>query len=217
MTDRKRKNKTMIIIIIFVVIVCIIGVVIYINYYKNQNKISSNRSNNSRISAVDENKNNSNISTIENNNQEEQTITKNDKVTIENFCEFNIVKNTFSKQINPANPTGYYHYLEVKDADGQYFDLVMNIKNLQSKAVEQNSLVSVKLIFDNNYEYICSTVTEEDDGSDIETYTNLYDIEPLKTKKYHFAVEVPAAVASSDKPLKAIINANGNSYTYIIR
>ena len=49
------------------------------------------------------------------------------------------------------------------------------------------------------------------------TYPNLYGIDPLKSLKYRFVVEVPKEVETDGKPLKATITSNGNTYIYNIR
>ena len=77
--------------------------------------------------------------------------------------------------------------------------------------------MSVKILYDNNYQYNCSLVTEKSSGNELETFPNLYSIEPLKSLKYRFVVEVPKEIETDGKPLKAIITANGNTYIYKIR
>ena len=117
----------------------------------------------------------------------------------------------------PSNPTGYYRYLEGKDDSQKYFELTMNVKNLSTSAVKQDSLLSVKVKYDNNYEYNCSLVTEDASGNELESFPNLYSIEPLKSLKYRFVVEVPKEIETDGKPLKVTINANGNTYVYNVR
>ena len=167
-----------------------------------------------------EEKSGSSISKVENNSNsqnKEEEITLQDKITIDNFCEFNILSSSFSKNIEPTNPTGYYTYLEGKDETQKYFELTVNVKNLSTSAVKQDSLMSVKILYDNNYQYNCSLVTEKASGNELETFPNLYSIEPLKSLKYRFVVEVPKEIETDGKPLKAIITANGNTYIYKIR
>ena len=93
----------------------------------------------------------------------------------------------------------------------------MNVKNLKTSAVKQDSLLSVKLKYDNNYEYTCMLVTEDASGEKLETYPNLYSIDPLKNLKYRFVADVPKEIETDGKPLQAVITANGNIYVYNIR
>lgn len=143
-------------------------------------------------------------------------ITLEDKVTIDKYCEFSITRSIISKTINPKNPDSYYHYLN--SDDGKILvGLELEIKSLKNEAVLQNSIIKGKIIYDNNYEYICTISTENPDGKDIETYTNLYNIEPLETLKYFVISEVPEEVSKSGKSIKIIITVNGNEYSYNIK
>lgn len=208
----KKNNKNKIIIGVVLVSIIIIGILVYKNI--NNTTSTSNWS-----KSKQEEKSSSSISKVENNSnlQNKEEITLQDKITIDNFCEFNILSSSFSKNIEPTNPTGYYTYLEGKDETQKYFELTVNVKNLSTSAVKQDSLMSVKILYDNNYQYNCSLVTEKSSGNELETFPNLYSIEPLKSLKYRFVVEVPKEIETDGKPLKAIITANGNTYIYKIR
>ena len=209
----KKNNKNKIIIGVVLVIIIIIGILVYKNI--NNTTSTSNWS-----KSKQEEKSSSSISKVENNSNlqnKEEEITLQDKITIDNFCEFNILSSSYSKNIEKTNPTGYYTYLEGKDETQKYFELTVNVKNLSTSAVKQDSLMSVKILYDNNYQYNCSLVTEKSSGNELETFPNLYSIEPLKSLKYRFVVEVPKEIETDGKPLKAIITANGNTYIYKIR
>lgn len=209
----KKNYKNKVLIVLGVIIVIVVGIFIY------QNKKGMNSNSRVTVNSKDNNAN-SGISKVENDNssnKKETEITLQDKITIDNFCEFNILSTSFSKNIEPTNPTGYYTYLEGKDDNQKYFELTMNVKNLSASAVKQDSLMSVKITYDNNYEYNCSLVTENSSGDKLETYPNLYGIDPLKSLKYRFVVEVPKEVETDGKPLKATITSNGNTYIYNIR
>lgn len=208
----KKNNKNKIIIGVVLVSIIIIGILVYKNI--NNTTSTSNWS-----KSKQEEKSSSSISKVENNSnlQNKEEITLQDKITIDNFCEFNILSSSFSKNIEPTNPTGYYTYLEGKDETQKYFELTVNVKNLSTSAVKQDSLMSVKILYDNNYQYNCSLVTEKSSWNELETFPNLYSIEPLKSLKYRFVVEVPKEIETDGKPLKAIITANGNTYIYKIR
>ena len=209
----KKNNKNKIIIGVVLVSIIIIGILVYKN-------INNTTSTSNWYKSKQEEKSGSSISKVENNSNsqnKEEEITLQDKITIDNFCEFNILSSSFSKNIEPTNPTGYYTYLEGKDETQKYFELTVNVKNLSTSAVKQDSLMSVKILYDNNYQYNCSLVTEKASGNELETFPNLYSIEPLKSLKYRCVVEVPKEIETDGKPLKAIITANGNTYIYKIR
>ena len=203
----KNKKKIIIVVVAILIIAIIIGVV-----------LSNNKSVNTSTKTSVENEENSKISKVEDKEQsKEQEITTSDKITIDNYCEFNITGTRFAKDILPSNPTGYYTYLEGKDENQKYLEITMDVKNLKTSAVKQDSLLSAKVKYDNNYEYNCMLATEDSSGEKLQNFPNLYSIEPLKSLKYRFIAEVPKEIENDGKPLKAIIIVNGNNYIYNIR
>ncbi len=214
--EEKNKNISInknVLIACVIIIVIIFGIGIYAlsnkkTEYKEETKPTEN------ITKV-EDKGNGNISQEE--TKKEKIITNTDKVTIEENCEFNVVSHNFTKDIMPPNPDSWYHHIESKSDTQIYSNLIIDIKNLQGNARKQDSIMSVKLKYDDKYEYTCQTVTEEKGGGDLETYTNLYNIDPLSTMKYHFVVEVPLEIKDSDKTLKAIITVGSQEYVYQIK
>ena len=203
----KNKKKIIIVVVAILIIAIIIGVV-----------LSNNKSVNTSTKTSVENEENSKISKVEDKEQsKEQEITTSDKITIDNYCEFNITGTRFAKDILPSNPTGYYRYLEGKDENQKYLEITMDVKNLKTSAVKQDSLLSAKVKYDNNYEYNCMLATEDSSGEELQNFPDLYSIEPLKSLKYRFIAEVPKEIENDGKPLKAIIIVNGNNYIYNIR
>ena len=205
-------NKNVLIIggIVIAIFVAIVTYSIFNKESKNIEKTETTET----ISKV-EDKNTGNISKTE--SKKEKIITNEDKITIEENCEFNVVSHNFTKDIMPPNPDSWYHHIESKSDTQIYSDLIIDIKNLQGNARKQDSIMSVKLKYDDKYEYTCQTVTEENGGGDLETYTSLYNIDPLATMKYHFVVEVPLEIRDSDKTLKAIITVGSQEYVYNIK
>lgn len=203
----KNKKKIIIVVVAILIIAIIIGVV-----------LSNNKSVNTSTKTSVEDEENSKISKVEDKEQsKEQEITTSDKITIDNYCEFNITGTRFAKDILPSNPTGYYTYLEGKDENQKYLEITTDVKNLKTSAVKQDSLLSAKVKYDNNYEYNCMLATEDSSGEKLQNFPNLYSIEPLKSLKYRFIAEVPKEIENDGKPLKAIIIVNGNNYIYNIR
>lgn len=202
----KLKGKSKYLFVAIIVILVIIIIALLVNKNDDKTSITSNDKVATDIISKNDNKD----------NKESKEITLDDKVTIDNYCEFSINKSIISKTINPINPASYYHYLN--SDDGKILvGLELKVKSLKNEAVLQNSIISGKLIYDAKYEYICTVSTEESDGTDIETFTNLYNIEPLETLKYFLISEVSEEIVDSGKPIKAIITVNGNSYSFNIK
>lgn len=147
---------------------------------------------------------------------ERTTITKDQVVTVENKCEFAVKGYTINSIIEPPHASGYYSYYEA-DAGNVYVDIKMDIKNLNNVAVDQDEILdSVKCIYDNNYEYNCFFVTEEDNGSNFQ-YTSIYDIKPLTSLSYHMLASVPEEIKNNSKPLYVLISVDGKEYKCVLR
>ena len=146
-----------------------------------------------------------------------QEIKLNETIIVPEFCEFSILNTKFSKVIEPSNPDDYYTYYESKDVDGLYFDVIINVKNLQEESNVGNSFVSVQLVYSNKYKYSTFSTIEKSDGSDF-SYSNITYIDPLRKAIIHNLVEVPLEVSTeTQKPLYLIIKVNDKEYKYIVR
>ena len=146
-----------------------------------------------------------------------QTIRKDQIVTVKDRCEFNIKGYTINNVIEPPKADGYYTYFEA-DSGSTFVDIKMSIKNLNNTAVMQDSVLDyVRLIYDDQYEYFCTFVTEEDNGKNLNSYTSIYSINPLSKMTYHMLAMVPSEVKSSSKSLEVIISADGTDYKCTLR
>ena len=139
-----------------------------------------------------------------------------EKKEIADFAELTIQGAKFANKITPPNPDSFYSYYEVKDASNTYFDTVIKVKSLLTEGKSADEFVSVKVVYDNKYEYNAFSTIEDKGGADF-TYTNITSIEPLKTGTLHFIAEVPAEVAKDKKPIQVIVSTNGEDYTYTYR
>ncbi|MBG9793739.1 phage lipoprotein [Paenibacillus dendritiformis] len=135
---------------------------------------------------------------------------------IADFAELTIQGAKFANKITPPNPDSFYSYYEVKDASNTYFDTVIKVKSLLTEGKSADEFVSVKVVYDNKYEYNAFSTIEDKGGADF-TYTNITSIEPLKTGTLHFIAEVPAEVAKDKKPIQVVVSVNGEDYTYTYR
>lgn len=129
------------------------------------------------------------------------------------------ISSSFNQKIVPTSPDSYYTYYEVKDKDSNtYLLLKTTIKNLGAETLDGEKLPSATLIYDDKYKYNFSLITETDDGSDLEGYDWYLDIDPLKTKKIWYMVEVPKEVENStEKSLVVEYQFNNKIYHIIIR
>lgn len=125
----------------------------------------------------------------------------------------------FTQRINPSNPDSYYSYYEAQDkSSNTLFVLKTTIKNLGGETLDGDSLPGATLIYDGKYKYELQKITEKDDGSDLEGYRWYMDIDPLKTKKIWYKVEVPLDLENNtDKSLEVEYNINNKTYRLKVR
>lgn len=148
--------------------------------------------------------------------EEVLTINKSEALVIEDYAEIIITANNFSQRIDPPNPGSFFTYYENEEDGEVYLDTVISIKSLLTSAKASNEFISVKVIYDDKYEYKTFSTIEKQGGSDF-TYTNITSIEPLKTGELHFIASLPEQVENDGKPLKVVITVNGKDYEHTIR
>lgn len=176
-------------------------------------------------STVNDNNSDDSVKDNNNNNNSKGSSSKAIDVSIGQNIEYSdnyiisFMDSLFTQRLNPSNPDSYYHYYEAKDkSSNTLFVLKTTIKNLGGETLDGDSLPQAKLIYDGKYKYDLSNITEEDDGSDLEGYSWYMDIEPLKTKKIWYEVEVPLEVENNtDKSLVVEYNINNKTYHLKIR
>ncbi|MBG9941770.1 hypothetical protein ABE237_22550 [Brevibacillus formosus] len=156
--------------------------------------------------------NNSDSTKVVSNN----TISLNKPIVIPDFCEITLKKVTSTTRVNPPKPGDFYTYYEIKDQSNIFYDVVVDIKSLLPAGKASDEFVSVKLKYDNKYEYNSFSAIEKDNGKDF-TYTNITSIEPLKKGTLHYIAELPVEATKDQKPLEVIITSNEKEYVYKIR
>ena len=144
-------------------------------------------------------------------------IKENELITIENNCEFTIKSNEFKGRIDPPAASGFYYYLNAEDGK-IYLNVKITVKNLKNTAVKQDTMLgNITTIYDNSYEYKCSKVVVKENGRDLNTYTSIYNINPLESMEYYILTELPQEVQNSTKPLCVQFSIAGKDYVYKIR
>ncbi|WP_440119295.1 bZIP transcription factor [Paenibacillus sp. QZ-Y1] len=144
------------------------------------------------------------------------SIKKGETVTIEDFADITVTSNKIAKKIEPSKPGRFYTYYQSKEADSSYFALILKAKNLSTEGITADKIAEVSLKYDNKYDYDTFSTIEKRGGEDF-TYTNITDIDPLKTGTIYYLVEIPNEVAKSDKPLKAEIKIQDQTFEYTVR
>ena len=145
-------------------------------------------------------------------------LTRNSPLNISDYGRLTVTGANFRDRVDPpskGNKT-FTSYYEVEDPKMTYAHLIMSFYNSTGKGKDADKVATVKVIYDNNYEYRCFSTIEEDNGTDF-TYTNITDIDPLTTGVIHYLCTVPDEVGSSGKPVVFVVNFNGTNYSYQVR
>ena len=145
-------------------------------------------------------------------------LTLNSPLNIDDYGKLTITGANFRDRVDPPNNGSKYitRYYEVDDPKMTFAHLILSFYNSTGKGKDADEVAAVKVIYDNNYEYRCSSTIEEDNGTDF-TYTNITDIDPLTTGVIHYLCTVPDEVGSSGKPVVFVVNFNATNYSYQIR
>lgn len=145
-------------------------------------------------------------------------LTLNSPLSINDYGRLTVTGANFRDRIDPPNQGNKYFtsYYEVDDPKMTYAHLILSFYNSTGKGISAEKIASVKVIYDNNYEYHCSSTIEEDNGTDF-TYTSITNIDPLTTGVIHYLCSVPDEVGSSGKPVVFVVNFNGTNYSYQVR
>lgn len=143
-------------------------------------------------------------------------ITLGETVVVDNYGEFTIEACDLTQKVMPPNPESFYTYYEVKDPNEIYLDVAMKFKNTSTISLDADEITSVKVYYDEGYEYSTFSTIEESGGSDF-TYTNITRIEPLKASRLHYLATLPIEVKDSNKALKMQFEVYGSKYELQIR
>lgn len=145
-----------------------------------------------------------------------KAIVKGQPLTIDGIAEYTITKTSFAKKVIPSKPGSFYTYYEAKEQGTTYLAITLKVKNLAGEGKQADSFAEMQVKYDNQYEYSTFSALEKNGGEDF-TYSNIYDIEPLKNGTLVYLAEVPDEVKTSDKPLYADVKIEGETYRYTIR
>lgn len=218
MEEKSKKNIIKIVVVcVIIVVVILAGVLVNRQIKKNEAKAKIEDAK-SQISEA--------LGTItkddtkENNSKEDKEFAQvkmGQKITIEDYLQYTFVKSKFSKKIEPSNPDSYYSYYEAKGTGNILLSVQTDIKNLTSTEFNGKNIPKATIIYDNKYEYSCNIIVEEDDGSDLEGYDWYMNIQPLKSKKFYYYVEIPKEFEKDEKSLALRITLQDYSYELKIK
>ncbi len=129
-------------------------------------------------------------------------------------AEITINKIEFSYDVLPDDTSSFYtHY--AAESGNVYIHIDTDVKNIQKQDLACDELMSVKVDYNNGYEYTGFPVPE--DSSTGFTYANIVSIAPLSTQGVRFLVECPQEVEESQNSVKVTFTLSNKEYEYVIR
>lgn len=148
--------------------------------------------------------------------EEQKVLNQGEVEVIDNIGEVLIKGHAIQKNITPPNPGNYYTYYENKEPGQIYVDVVLQYKNLETTSVSADDIASIKVYYDDKYEFPSFSTIEENGGADF-TYSNIVGVSPLQTATLHYLASLPEEIEVNDKPLKAVISVGNEKFEYQIR
>lgn len=224
MGKKKMDWKLLIIIILICVIIGLTAV--FIIYSKNNNKVENTIERKAKTENIVTNKDeeksdtDNTINKISNNDTNKvdtttnKTINYNEPIDVEGKYSLTVKSFKIEKIINPPNTNGYYRYYEASEGH-KYLEIVYDYKNLATNDIRADKTSSIKIKYDNKYEYSGFNIIE-DDKKDF-TYSNITSIAPLSTGTLHYLIEIPDEVADGSGTITATITCGSNKYDINLR
>lgn len=115
----------------------------------------------------------------------------------------------------PPQPGNWYSHYEADDGK-VYVDVCVAYKNLATRNIDADEIMTGSLIYSGQYEYSGFSMIEEDSRSDF-TYSNITSIAPLSTEYVHYLFSVPEEVQTSENAVDVIIEIADGEYRVVVK
>lgn len=161
----------------------------------------------------------------ENNNKQEnsnKTETKQNEILIQDTpvvesekYELTFKGSEFSKKVEPPVLTTLYTYYEAKQEGHSYLVIKLDYKNLQATDVTADDVATVKVKYNDKYEYSSFPIIVDKDGDF--TYANITNISPLTVGQMYYLCDLPDEVVNATEPIIAYVQLGSKTYEINIR
>lgn len=148
--------------------------------------------------------------------EKQKILTQGNLEIIDDLGEVTVKGHAIQKNIAPPNPGNFYTYYENEEPGQTYVDVVIQYKNLETTSVSADDIASIKVYYDEKYEFSSFSTIEEKGGADF-NYSNIVSVAPLQMATLHYLASLPEEIETNDKPLKAVISIGNEKYEYQIR
>ncbi len=211
-TMKPKGNSRLVIGLILLVIYTVLVVYGTVKVY---DKFFANNSGKSDVSISRKEDNNDVTLSKRDDSKKAIAVQENETVTKDGKYELTVVGHEFSKRVEPKDTSGFYTYYEAEKEGHQYLDIRYEYKNLDSVEQRSDKVLSMKIKFNDKYEYTGFCIIEKDDGDF--TYSNITSIAPLTTGNMHYLFDVPDEVANSEGAVVATLTVGNEVYEVKIR
>ena len=132
-----------------------------------------------------------------------------DVITEENTMSAVLESVEFTDLVKPSNPDGVYHFYEAGKGN-RYLAVKFRVKNLQTVNLSYETIAGISCTYQEKYRYSFTTVFEINNGEDLSSYANLYDIAPEDEGIVYYLAKVPEEV--EDGPVMITLYIAGSYY-----
>ena len=136
-------------------------------------------------------------------------------ISIDDKCEFYLDYVNITSDVMPPQPGSWYSHYEADDGK-VYVDVCVAYKNLATRDIEADEVMTGTLIYSGQYEFSGFSMIEEDSRSDF-TYSNITSIAPLSTEYVHYLFSVPEEVQTAENAVGVILAIAGEEYKVIVK
>lgn len=148
----------------------------------------------------------------------------NQKIINENNAELIIKDKNFAEKINaPISQVKFGYFGEqysttnsysVSDESNRFVYVNANVKNFYKKKLNLDSLISAKMIYDNKYEFDCSSIKLTKDKTD---FSDTISFMPLQSEDVYFITEMPKNFVNTKKPIDLELTIDDTKYVMKLR
>ena len=121
----------------------------------------------------------------------------------------------FSKKVEPPVLNSFYSYYEAKQEGHSYLVIKLDYKNLQTTDVRADEIATVKVKYNEKYEYTSFPVIVDEEGDF--TYANITNISPLTVGQMYYLCDLPDEVVNATEPITAYVQVGTETYEITIR
>ena len=226
MEENKNKSKEIvkkisgiaIIIILTIIVTLVVEHKFFLKEDTNKNAKESEQATTNKTSNVEkeiENNNSKQENSSKIETEQNEVLTQDVPVIESEKYELTFKGSEFSKKVEPPVLTTLYTYYEAKQEGHSYLVIKLDYKNLQATDITADDVATVKVKYNEKYEYSSFPVIVDKDGDF--TYANITNINPLTVGQMYYLCDLPDEVVNAVEPIIAYVQIGSKTYEISIR